>query len=314
MPQQRRWVSNVAVDRITFRATMAQVSVPSSSANIGPGFDCFGIALELRDQYAASILDDVAFDIDVAGEGADEVKKDKNNLVIKAMLRGFEHMGTKPRGIALRALNVTPHQRGLGSSSSAIIGGLVLARKLVLSGEDLLTDEDVIALATELEGHPDNVSAAFLGGATISWTESGIGKATKIDVDDRIKAIAFIPENHLSTKKARNVLPETISHHDAVQNSARTALLTQALSSRPDLLFTATEDFLHQAYRADLMPKSMNLVNKLRAAGVAAVISGAGPTVLVLHAGSDQEAEEIIHAAGDGFSARKLAISSNGAL
>ena len=101
---------------------MAQVSVPASSANIGPGFDCFGIALELRDQYAASILDDADFDIDVSGEGADEVKKDKNNLVVKAMLRGFEHMGTKPRGIALRALNQTPHQRGLGSSSSAKIG------------------------------------------------------------------------------------------------------------------------------------------------------------------------------------------------
>ena len=304
----------MAVDRITFRATMAQVSVPASSANIGPGFDCFGIALELRDQYAASILDDADFDIDVSGEGADEVKKDKNNLVVKAMLRGFEHMGTKPRGIALRALNQTPHQRGLGSSSSAIIGGLVLARKLVLSGEDLLTDDDVIALATELEGHPDNVAAAFHGGATVSWTESGIGKSIKLDVDPRIKAIAFIPESHLSTKKARNVLPESISHHDAVMNSARTALLTQALTVRPDLLFTATEDFLHQSYRAELMPKSIALVNKLRAAGVAAVISGAGPTVLVLHAGTDQDGEDIIHAAGDGFEAKKLAISSNGAL
>ena len=314
MQQQRQWGSNVAVDRITFRATMAQVSVPSSSANIGPGFDCFGIALEMRDQYAASILDDAEFDVDVTGEGADEVKKDKNNLVIKSMLRGFEHMGTKPRGIALRALNVTPHQRGLGSSSSAIIGGLVLARKLVLSGEDLLNDDDVIALATELEGHPDNVSAAFLGGATISWTESGIGKATKLDVDERIKAIAFIPENHLSTKKARNVLPESIAHHDAVMNSARTALLTQALTSRPDLLFTATEDFLHQSYRAELMPKSYALVSKLRAAGVAAVISGAGPTVLVLHAGTDQDADDIIHAAGAGFEAKKVAISSNGAI
>jgi homoserine kinase len=135
-----------------------------------------------------------------------------------------------------------------------------------------------------------------------------------LDVDPRIKAIAFIPESHLSTKKARNVLPETISHHDAVMNSARTALLTQALTVRPDLLFTATEDFLHQSYRAELMPKSIALVNKLRAAGVAAVISGAGPTVLVLHAGTDQDGEDIIHAAGDGFEAKKLAISSNGAL
>ena len=126
----------MSMDRVTFRATMAKVSVPSSSANIGPGFDSLGIALDMRDMYAAQILDDATFDVDVTGEGAEDVKKDKNNLVIKAMMRGFEFMGAKPRGIALRALNVTPHGRGLGSSSSAIVGGLALSRALVLSGEN----------------------------------------------------------------------------------------------------------------------------------------------------------------------------------
>ena len=266
------------MNRVTFRATMAQVSVPASSANIGPGFDSLCIALDIRDHYAAQILDEATFDVDVTGEGSEEIKKDKNNLVIKAMLKGFEFMGAKPTGIALRALNVTPHGRGLGSSSSAIIGGLCLARALVLGGEELLTNEDVIALATELEGHPDNVAAALLGGATIAWmenktqTEKSVGRAVKIHVDESIKAIAFIPENHLATSKARKLLPENISHKDAVANTSHAALLVHALSHRPDLLFAATEDYLHQAYRAEAMPKSAALLKKLRAAGVAAKV------------------------------------------
>ncbi len=306
------------MNRVTFRATMAQVSVPASSANIGPGFDSLCIALDIRDHYAAQILDEATFDVDVTGEGSAEIKKDKNNLVIKAMLKGFEFMGAKPTGIALRALNVTPHGRGLGSSSSAIIGGLCLARALVLGGEELLTNEDVIALATELEGHPDNVAAALLGGATIAWmdnttqTEKPVGRAVKIHVDESIKAIAFIPENHLATSKARKLLPENISHKDAVANTSHAALLVHALSHRPDLLFAATEDYLHQAYRAEAMPKSAALLKKLRAAGVAATISGAGPTVLVLHTGTDLDADDIIHAAGEGFTAKKLAISAQG--
>lgn len=154
--------SRINPNNLTFKATMAQISVPASSANIGPGFDCFGIALELRDRYAAQVLDDPTFDVDVTGEGADEVKKDAKNLVIRSMMRGFEHMGGKPRGIALRALNVIPHGRGLGSSAAAIVGGLSLARSLVLSGEQYMSDEDLITLATEIEGHPDNVASAFM--------------------------------------------------------------------------------------------------------------------------------------------------------
>ena len=229
---------------LTFKATMAQISVPATSANIGPGFDCFGLALELRDRYAAQVLDDETFDVDVTGEGAGEVKKDSKNLVIKSMLRGFEHMGGKPRGIALRALNVIPHGRGLGSSASAIVGGLALARSLVLTGEQYMSDDDLITLATELEGHPDNVAAAFYGGATIAWVESkinhdgsnsSVGKAVSLKVDDRIKALLLVPDNQLATAKARKLLPESISHQDAVLNSSRTALLVHSLAN--DLIY-----------------------------------------------------------------------------
>ena len=305
---------------LTFKATMAQVSVPASSANIGPGFDSFAIALEMRDRYAAQILDDESFDVDVTGEGADQVKKDAKNLIIKSMMRGFEHMGGKPRGIALRALNVIPHGRGLGSSASAIVGGLALARSLVLTGEQYMSDEDLITLATELEGHPDNVAAAFYGGATIAWLESkinsegvssNIGRAVSLKVDDRIKALLLVPENQLSTAKARKLLPESISHQDAVLNSSRTALLVHALAERPDLLFTATEDLLHQKYREEAMPKSIALVEKLRGAGLAAVVSGAGPSVMVLYSGAEDEIDQI-QSVSPGFAAMKLAIAKTG--
>jgi len=302
----------MAASRLTFKATMAQISVPSTSANLGPGFDAFGLALEMRDRYAAAVLDEPNFDIDVSGEGADEVKLDKNNLVIRSMLRGFEHMGQKPRGIALRALNVTPHGRGLGSSASAIVGGLALSRALVHGGENLLTDDEMITLATELEGHPDNVAAAILGGATIAWMEDGIGKAVSTPVHASIKALAFIPTAALSTSKARKVLPEMVPHADAAQNAGRAALLVHALSVRPDLLFTATQDLIHQQYRKSVMPKSYELVQRFRAAGVAATISGAGPSVLVLHTGNETESLEMIAAAGSDFSAQPLEISQKG--
>ena len=296
---------------VTFKATMSQISVPATSANIGPGFDCLGIALELRDRYAAQILDDATFDVDVSGEGADEVKKDGKNLVIRSMMAGFEFMGNKPKGIALRSLNVIPHGRGLGSSASAIVGGLALARSLVLTGEQYMSDEDLITLATELEGHPDNVAAAFYGGATIAWSEKGVGRAVNLKVDPRIKAMLLVPENQVPTAKARKLLPETISHHDAVLNSTNTALLVHALAERPDLLLTATADFLHQNYRAEAMPKSIALIEKLRGAGVAAVLSGAGPSVMILYSGDESEIDQIPSLAS-GFTAIKLAIAKNG--
>jgi len=307
----------MAAQRLTFKAQLAQVSVPATSANLGSGFDTFGLALDLRDRYAAQVLDEAIFDVDVSGEGADEVKRDKNHLVIKAMLRGFEFMGQKPRGLALRALNVTPHGRGLGSSASAIVGGLALARELVLGGEQYMSSDEMMLLATELEGHPDNVAAAIHGGATIAWMEDiyGVktGRAVSIPVHHDMKAALFIPETHLSTAKARKLLPTTVSHQDAVLNSSRSALLAVALSTRPDLLLTATEDFLHQSYRAEAYPKSMALVRQFRSEGVAAMISGAGPAVLVLHATAEVKLAEAINSPPTGFLVKELAISRTGA-
>lgn len=301
----------------TFKAQAMQVQVPATSANLGPGFDSLGLALAIHDRYIAQVLDDSIIDIDVTGEGADDVPRNEKNLVVKAMYKGFEFLGGKPRGVALRALNVIPHTRGLGSSASAIVGGLSLARALVLGGNERMSNDDLLNLANELEGHPDNVAAAIYGGATIAWQENqhghNVALSVQLVVDPRISAVVFIPSTSVSTAKARKMLPELITHSDAVKNSAHAALLVHALQERPDLLFTATQDFLHQSYRAEAMPSSFDLLMKLRRAGVAAFISGAGPSVLVLHTGGDIEVEELTRAAGDNFTTMALGVSRAGA-
>jgi homoserine kinase len=301
----------------TFKANPIQVQVPATSANLGPGFDSFGLALAMHDRYVAQILDDAGLDIDVTGEGADEVPRTDKNLLVKAMNKGFDYLGGKPKGIAVRALNVIPHGRGLGSSASAIIGGLCLARALVLTGIDKMSDEKLLQLATDMEGHPDNVAAALYGNAVVAWQEDQHGKeiaqAISLSVDTRIRAIAFIPSTAVATSKARKMLPEMIPHRDAARNSANSALLVHALTLRPDLLFRATQDFLHQSYRSEAMPASFALLTKLRGAGVAAFISGAGPTVLALHTGNESDVAELIRAAGSKFEAKSLEIARSGA-
>lgn len=301
----------------TFKAKPMQVQVPASSANLGPGFDAFGLALGMHDRYVAQVLDDAILDIDVTGEGADEVPRTDKNLLVKAMYKGFDFLGGRPKGLAIRALNVNPHGRGLGSSASAIVGGLVLARALVLNGEDHMSDIQLLSLATDMEGHPDNVSAALFGGATISWFEMEKHKSSAhcvhLNVDPRIQAMAYIPAKALATSKARKMLPDAIPFADAVRNTTNAALMSHALTTRPDLLLVATEDFLHQSYRADAMPDSYALVQKLRAAGIAAFISGAGPTVLALHTADQREVEELKLAGGKAFEATPLEIAARGA-
>jgi len=300
----------------TFKAQPVQVQVPASSANLGPGFDCLGLALNMHDRYMAQVMDEPGVDIDVTGEGADNIPTTDKNLVIKAMHKGFDFLGGRPRGIALRQLNVIPHGRGLGSSAAAIVGGLALARALVLGGNERMSNEDLLNIANEMEGHPDNVSAAIFGGANLAWQESQRGhvvaQSLNFDVDPRIGALAFVPATEFSTSKARKMLPESIPHNDAVKNSSNVAVLVQALQHRPDLLLGATEDYLHQSYRKEAMPNSFALMTKLRKAGVAAFISGAGPAVMVLHTGGESEAAELERAAGDKFQMIALGISRTG--
>jgi homoserine kinase len=302
--------------RLTFKATAATVSVPASSANIGPGFDCFGLTLDIRDRYVAQILDDQVIDIDIAGEGEEDVKKDKNNLVYKAMHKAFDYMGQQPRGIALRQLNTIPHGRGLGSSSAALVGGMALARALVLDGEMLLPNEAIFQLTSEIEGHPDNVAPTIFGGATIAWMNGDVPNKINLVVDPRIKAMLFIPQNQLATSKARKMLPESITLHDAIANTINASLFSTAMSSRPDLLFQATGDYLHQSYRKEGYPHSYSLVEMLRGAGLAAFISGAGSSVGLLHTLGEAELDELLlsvsHKFGDKFTSLNSSISKTG--
>lgn len=296
--------------RLAYRAAPVTVSVPATSANLGPGFDAFGLALDLRDLLAAQILDEPGLDIDIAGEGAGELRTDAKHLVVRAMYAAFDAMGGRPRGIALRCANAIPQGRGLGSSAAAIVGGMALARMLVLGGADRFDDEQLLALATEMEGHPDNIAAALHGGATLAWSRGDEVKSVRLAIDPTIRATAFIPSATVSTAKARKALPDQVPFADAVSNLSRAALLTQALGGRPDLLMDATEDRLHQEYRRSVMPRSLALMTSLRADGLAATISGAGSTVLVLHA----EPFEAASYAGETFAAHEVAVASEGAV
>jgi homoserine kinase len=268
-----------------FRAAATRVRVPSTSANLGPGFDAFGAALALYDDVVARISDDTGVRVDVHGEGADDVPRDHRHLVAKSMLRAFDALGGRPRGLDLVCANRIPHGRGLGSSAAAIVSGLLLARSLVVGGDDRLPDAAVLELAVALEGHPDNVAACLSGGVVVAWTRSTGAPATevlRVLPFASIVPVVCVPSTAVATRKARALLPESVPHVDAAYNAARSALLVPALTDRPDLLMEATSDRLHQDYRRAAYPRSLDLVAKLRAAGVPAVISGAGPTVLAL--------------------------------
>ncbi len=269
--------------RPMFRAAPMRVRVPATSANLGPGFDAFGLALGLYDDVVAQVSDDAGIRVDVHGEGSDSVPRDHRHLVAKSMLRGFDALGGRPRGVDLVCANRIPHGRGLGSSAAAIVSGLLLARALVVGGDDRLPDPALLELATALEGHPDNVAACLYGGVVVAWTRaSGEVDVLRLAPAASIVPVVCVPSSSVPTKKARAMLPEVVPHADAAFNAAHAALLVPALTTRPDLLLEATDDRLHQPYRRPAYPRTADLVAKLRAAGIAATVSGAGPTVLAL--------------------------------
>jgi homoserine kinase len=275
-----------------------RVRVPATSANLGPGFDTLGLALGLHDEVEAAVTAS-GLDIEVSGEGADEVLgAGEKHLVVRAMRVAFDDLNVpQPPGLALRCVNRIPHGRGLGSSAAAIVAGLIAARALAGAST---RPQDVLPLANVLEGHPDNVAPCLLGGLTIAWIADGpvvggpvVGgtvvdgaaglpeaRAIRLDPRPEVRPVAFIAPAPVSTKVARGLLPAAVPHADAARNAGRAALLIAALTARPDALLDGTEDKLHQDYRAPAMPGSHALVTRLRAAGVPAVVSGAGPSVL----------------------------------
>ena len=263
--------------------------VPASSANLGPGFDCLGLALGLYDEITVTTTAS-GLDVQVEGEGAQEVPWGPSHLVVRAVERGLEAAGVWADGLDVVCRNVIPHSRGLGSSASAAVGGLAAANGLVrkIAPERVLDDEQLVQLASEFEGHPDNASASVLGGAVVSWTEVDVDsqqrtyRAVSLRVHPDLKAYAFVPSVRSSTAHTRGLLPELVPHRDAAFNVSRAALAVVALTERPELLMPATQDLLHQAQRAPALPLTTKWVAALREAGIPAVVSGAGPTVLAL--------------------------------
>ncbi|HEX6339113.1 MAG TPA: homoserine kinase [Jiangellaceae bacterium] len=255
-----------------------RVTVPATSANLGPGFDALGLALELHDVVEAELADG-GIEVRVSGVGAGEVPLDADHLVVRAMRAAFTSLGVDVAGIRVTCTNRIPHGRGLGSSAAAIVAGVLAARALAGAPDDVGA---ALALAADLEGHPDNVAPCLIGGLTIAWSSSGKATAVALDVHPTVRPVVCVPAESLSTDAARGLLPASVPHAAAARNAGRAALLVEALTRRPDLLLEATEDELHQPYRAPAMPDTLALVKDLREQGIAAVVSGAGPSVLAL--------------------------------
>lgn len=290
------------------------VRVPASSANLGPGFDSMGLALGLWDDYVVTTVERPGLVIEVTGEGADEVPTDEGHLVHATLQHTWRVLGVEPpAGLRLEAVNGVPHSRGLGSSATAIVAGVVAAQALSCDvvegayagwpapGDAVPVDLGLAThVASRLEGHPDNASASVLGGLTVSWMPDGTGLdegertvTARLDLHPDIEVVVFVPETQLATRTARAVLPATVPLAAAAAGAGRAALLVHALTTDPAHLHAATRDWLHQEARRPSYPDTMELVDLLRSQGRAAVVSGAGPSVLVL---TTREAAEDVRA------------------
>ncbi|MFB9375432.1 homoserine kinase [Kineococcus gynurae] len=299
--------------------------MPATSANLGPGFDSFGLALELRDVVQARTGAE-GTRIEVHGEGAGKVPADARHLVARVVREELAAAGFSAPGLELVCRNVIPHGRGLGSSASAIVAGLAAARALltaagVVDEDDAQTRDRVLREATRWEGHPDNAAPAVVGGFTIAWSahddahpgrpgHPGAVHAVRLGVHPDVRAVVCVPDTELATSRARALLPATVPHADAALTAGRAGLLVHALTADPDLLLEATVERLHQAQRAPAMPDTAQLLDRLRRSGLAAVVSGAGPSALVLAPAA--RAAEVAGLAGPGWRVLDLPIATDG--
>ena len=290
----------------------ATSSVAASSANLGPGFDSLGLALSLYDEIVVETTES-ELNVEVEGEGAGQVPLDSTHLVVRAIQHGLRAVGATVAGLNVRCHNNIPHSRGLGSSAAAVVGGLAAVNGLVTqAGLKPLTEAELIQRASEFEGHPDNASAAVLGGGVVSWTSTGATgpryAAAPLRIHPDIHLFPAIPEQRSLTAETRVLLPRSVSHGDARFNVSRAALLVVALTERPDLLMEATEDVLHQPHRAIAMRASAEYLQLLRRCGIAAVLSGAGPAVIALSTQPELPAEALEFGAANGFTVSEMSV------
>jgi len=315
MPRLRRrhsgWVTrdDAAHVRVATGPTSVRVRVPATSANLGPGFDALGLALSRYDEATIALRTDAAVVIDITGVGADFLPRDEGHLLLRAMRSAAEHFGLPMTGVEIRMHNAIPQSRGLGSSAATIVAG-VAAAWMLHPDHERLDPAAVLAVAAGIEGHPDNVAACVYGGLTISWQGAQGAAAVAVPVHSDIEPVLFLPALELSTSLARGLLPATISHADAAFAAGRSALLIHALAAAPHLLMQATEDRLHQAYRAAAIPESSAALHMLRRAGVPAVISGAGPSVLALCSDPEQIEAAMKARLSPGWSCHRLEVAT----
>nr|WP_241011201.1 homoserine kinase [Mycobacterium gordonae] len=291
---------------------VASATVSASSANLGPGFDSLGLALQLCDEIVVETMDS-GLVVMVEGEGAGQVPLGPEHLVVQAIQRGLQAVGVSAAGLVVRCRNDIPHSRGLGSSAAAVVSGLAVVNGLVAqTNSSPLSETQLIQLASEFEGHPDNASAAVLGGAVVSWADCSTGRpqysAVPLRLHPDIHLFAAIPDERSSTAETRVLLPAQVSHENARFNISRVALLVVALTQRPDLLLAATEDLLHQPQRAPAMPASAEYLRLLRRHNVAATLSGAGPSLIALNTEPELPAEAVEYGTANGFIIKKMTV------
>lgn len=267
------------------------VIVPATSANCGPGYDSLGLACNLYNEFTFEVLPQPGFVLEVIGEGAGRLRADGRNLAFLSFLKIWNAVQGTRIGLQVTMQNRIPLSRGLGSSSTAIVAGLVAANLLTGS---TITKEQLLNYATAIEGHPDNVAPALLGGITISYMDGQAAHSLRFLPQKELRFIAVVPEQPLSTHKARQAIPQQISHQDAVFNASRTALYVGALmSGNYQHLYAALEDRLHQPYRMPLIPGTEAVFAAAKASGAyGAIISGAGST-LMAYADPEQDCEKI---------------------
>ncbi|WP_343071865.1 homoserine kinase [Brevibacterium renqingii] len=290
-----------------------RLEVPATSANLGPGYDAFGLALDIVDTLTLTVHDgpvDTTSCVTVSGEGADALPRDHTHLVMRVIAEVLAaEFPTADKSLfgrlELDCVNRIPHSRGLGSSAAAVVAGIGLAAELgrCATGTQL-GRERMLEIATDFEGHPDNAAPAIFGGLTISL--SAPARTWQVPVRTLDGVTVLIPGVRLDTDIARGLIPAVVDHTMAAENSARSGLLVHGLVNDPAMLFEATRDNLHQEFRRSAYPESMALVDGLRAQGLPAVVSGAGPTVLVL-------ADSVpASAVPDGVIARRTSIDLGG--
>ena len=294
------------------------IRIPATSANLGPGFDSLGLALDLWNETIITLA--IEYSVQVNGEGKEKLSPGENNLIIRSAQRLAEKVGKRLPPFHLDCINRIPLSSGLGSSAAAKLTGLLGANALL--GKPL-SKEEVLNLATEMEGHPDNVAPALLGGLVVSTMEDGKVFAHKVNADANhdspIQVTVVLPNFHLSTQQARAALPEQITLKDAVHNISRTVLVTEAFRNGDlDLLGKAMTDTLHQPYRLWLIPGAQEAMDAAKEAGAsAAALSGAGPSVIAFSAKRDPAISEAMIRAFEqaGHSARtfQMKISNHGA-